>query len=35
MIVSEDANGPDLSCDFTNTWEKDEIQKGADSKELT
>jgi hypothetical protein len=35
MIVSKDANGPDLSCDLTRTWEKDEIQKGADSKKLT
>ena len=35
MIVSKDANGPDLSCDLTKTWEKDEIQKGADSKKLT
>src|SRR5215470_7721380 len=35
IIVSKDANGPDLSCDLTKTWEKDEIQKGADSKKLT
>lgn len=35
MIVSKNASGPDLSCDLTKTWEKDEIQKGADSKKLS
>jgi hypothetical protein len=35
IILSKDANGPDLACDLTKTWEKDDIQKGADSKNLT
>ena len=35
MIVTKSASGPDLSCDLTKTWEKDEIQKGADSKKLS
>ncbi|MFZ1107409.1 MAG: hypothetical protein WAN43_03530 [Rhodomicrobium sp.] len=35
IIVSKDANGPDVSCDLTKTWEKDEIQKGADSKKIS
>jgi hypothetical protein len=35
MIASKDAKGPDLSCDLTKTWEKDEIQKGADQKKLS
>jgi hypothetical protein len=34
MIASKDANGPDLACDLTKTWEKDEIQKGADQKKI-
>jgi len=35
IIVSKDANGPDLTCDLTKTWEKDDIQKGAESKKIT
>ncbi len=35
IIVSKDANGPDVSCDLTKTWEKEEIQKGADDKKLS
>ncbi len=35
IIVSKKASGPDLSCDLKKTWEKDEIQKGADSKNLS
>jgi hypothetical protein len=34
IIVSKKASGPDLSCDLTKTWQKAEIQKGADSKYL-
>ncbi len=34
IIISKKANGPDLNCDLTKTWEKDDIQKGADSKNL-
>jgi len=34
IIVSKNAKGPDLSCDLTKTWEEDEIQKGADSKQI-
>ncbi|MBI4724800.1 MAG: hypothetical protein HY765_07425 [Rhodomicrobium sp.] len=35
IIVSKNASGPDLVCDLTKTWEKEEIQKGADSKKLS
>jgi hypothetical protein len=35
MIVSKNATGPDLSCDLAKTWEKDDIQKGAESKSLS
>ena len=34
IIISKKAKGPDLSCDVTKTWQKDEIQKGADSKNI-
>ncbi len=35
IIVSKNASGPDLSCDVTKTWEKEQIQKGADEKKLS
>jgi hypothetical protein len=35
IIVSKNASGPDLSCDLAKTWEKEEIQKGADYKNLS
>lgn len=35
IIVSRKAKGPDLNCDLTKTWEKDQIQRGADSKSLS
>lgn len=35
IIASKDVNGPDLACDLTKTWEKDEIQKGAESKKIS
>jgi hypothetical protein len=35
IVVSKSANGPDLNCDLAKTWEKEDIQKGADSKSLT
>jgi hypothetical protein len=35
IIVSKNASGPDLSCQLTKSWEKDEIQKGADSKKMS
>jgi hypothetical protein len=35
ILASKDAKGPDLTCDITKTWEKDEIQKGADSKKIS
>ncbi len=35
IIISKNADGPDLDCDLTKTWEKDQIQKGADSKSLS
>jgi hypothetical protein len=35
IIVSKDAKGPDITCDITKTWEKDEIQKGADAKKIS
>jgi hypothetical protein len=35
IIVSKDASGPDLTCDLTKTWEKEQIQKGADEKKLS
>ena len=31
MIVSRKPAGPDLACDLSKTWQKDEIQRGADS----
>lgn len=34
IIQSKSAKGPDLSCDLTKTWAKDEIQKNADSKNI-
>jgi hypothetical protein len=35
MMASKDAKGPDLTCDLTKTWDKDEIQKGADQKKIS
>ncbi len=35
VILSKDAKGPDLTCDLAKTWEKEEIQKGADYKNLS
>jgi hypothetical protein len=35
IIVSRNARGPDLSCDLTKTWAKEDIQKGADYKNLS
>lgn len=35
IIVSKNAKGPDISCDLVKTWEKEEIQKGADYKNLS
>ena len=35
VVLSKDAKGPDLTCDLAKTWEKDEIQKGADYKHLS
>jgi hypothetical protein len=35
IIVSKKAKGPDLDCDLTKTWEKDQIQRGAESKNLS
>jgi len=34
IITSKKASGPDLSCDLAKTWDKDAIQKGADSKNM-
>jgi hypothetical protein len=35
IVVSKTAKGPDLTCDLVKTWEKEEIQKGADYKHLS
>ena len=35
IIISKNTRGPDVSCDLTKTWDKDQIQKGADSKNIT
>ena len=35
IIVSKNAKGPDLTCDLAKTWEKEEIQKGADYKNIS
>jgi hypothetical protein len=35
IITAKSASGPDVSCDVTKTWEKEEIQKGADQKKLS
>ncbi len=34
VIVSKNPKGPEVTCDLTKTWEKDEIQKGAESKSI-
>lgn len=34
IIVSKKTSGPDLNCDLTKTWQKEDIQKGANSKNL-
>ena len=34
ILVSKKAHGPDLNCDLVKTWDKDQIQKGASSKNL-
>ncbi len=35
IIVSKNASGPDLSCDLTKTWEKEQIKKSASEKKLS
>ena len=35
VILSKDAKGPDLTCDLEKTWQKEDIQKGADYKHLS
>ncbi len=35
IIVSKKPNGPDVTCDLVKTWEKEEIQKGADYKHVS
>ncbi len=34
ILISKKAKGPDLNCDLAKTWDRDQIQKGADSKNL-
>jgi hypothetical protein len=34
IILSKNPKGPDLACDVTKTWDKEQIQKGADSKNI-
>jgi hypothetical protein len=34
IILSKNPKGPDLVCDVTKTWDKEQIQKGADSKNI-
>jgi len=34
IILSKNPKGPDLVCDVTKTWDKKQIQKGADSKNI-
>jgi hypothetical protein len=34
IILSKSPKGPDLVCDVTKTWDKDQLQKGADSKNI-
>src|SRR5260370_29646612 len=34
IIASRNPKGADLSCDLTKTWDKEQIQKGADSKNI-
>ena len=34
IILSQNPKGPDLSCDLTKTWDKHQMQKGADSKHV-
>ncbi len=35
ILVSKKASGPDLNCDLAKTWDKEQIQKGAESKNLS
>ena len=35
VVLSKDAKGPDLTCDLEKTWQKEDIQKGADYKHLS
>ena len=35
IIVSKNPKGPDLTCDVTKTWDKEQIQKGANSKHIS
>ena len=32
MVLSRNPKGPDPSCDLTKTWDKEQIQKGVESK---
>jgi hypothetical protein len=34
IVLSKSPKGPDLVCDVTKTWDKDQLQKGADSKNI-
>ena len=34
ILISKKANGPDLNCDLVKTWDKDQIRKGAETKNL-
>ncbi len=34
ILISKKANGPDLNCDLIKTWDKDQIRKGAETKNL-
>ena len=33
--LSKNAKGPDFTCDLAKTWEKEDIQKGADYKNIS
>ncbi len=35
MVASKNAHGPDLTCDLTKSWAKEDLEKGADYKHIS
>src|SRR5271165_3816871 len=34
IIVTKNPKGPDLTCDVTKTWDRKQVEKGAESKNI-